>query len=144
MTLPPAAREALAAMPWVSIGRAPMRERGRYYDDCAAALQRKGLRGPAYFVALLHELIHAERGDIPCADPVSEAQQELVVAKETARRLIDIRRLADVAVAYPDDPHRVAEELDVDYDTLATRVQWLHPSERHYLRRRLACHEEIA
>ena len=144
MSLPAAARAALDAMPWVSIGRAKMRERGRYYHEHHAALLRSGLRGPAYFAALMHELVHAERGDQPCADAASEAQQELAVAKEAARRLIDIRVLAEVAASFPDDPHRVAEELDVDYETLAVRMRWLHPAERHYLRRRLACHEEIA
>lgn len=95
-------------------------------------------------MTLAHEAIHAERRDRPCADPVSEAVQELVVAKEAARGLIDIRRLADAALAHPDDAHMVAEQLDVDYDTLALRVRWLHPSERHYLRRRLAALEHPA
>lgn len=138
MTLPAPVRASLDAMPWVSIGRARMRERGRYYHEHDAALLRSGLRGAAYFSALMHELVHAERGDEPCVDAACEARQELIVEKEAARRLIDVRALADVAVAYPDDPHRVAEELDVDYDTLAVRVKWLHPSERHYLRRRVA------
>jgi hypothetical protein len=141
MTLHPAAEAMLRAMPWVGLRRAPLRERGRYYHDHAAVLVRHGLRGGAYNATLMHELVHAERGDEPCVDAACEARQELIVAKEAARRLINIHRLADVAVAFPDDPHRVAEELDVDYDTLAVRVKWLHPSERHYLRRRLAALE---
>lgn len=138
MTLPPAAVQALRSMPWVSIGRATMRERGRYYHEHHTALIRRGLRGPSYFAALMHELVHAERGDTPCADPVGEAQQELLVAKETSRRLVDIRDLAREAVAYEPDWHRVAEELHVDFDVLTLRMTYLHPAERHYLRRQIA------
>lgn len=127
----------LLAMSDVEVRRGSIWSRGRFSRARRLIQIRHGLRGPAYFAAVAHELIHAERGDQPCAHPVSEAQQELAVAKEASRRLIDIHRLADVAAAYPDDPHRIAEELDVDYETLALRVKYLHPSERHLLRRRL-------
>ena len=110
MTLPDVARSMLDAMPWVTVTRAPMRERGRYYPEHRVAMIRHGLRGPAYVVALVHELVHAERGDEPCAHPDSECQQELAVRKEVARRLIDIRALARVAAIYPDDAHKVADE----------------------------------
>ena len=85
---------------------------------------------------LAHEIVHVERGQVP-AEPVLAAREELAVERETARRLIGIRPLGE-AMAESDHLGHVAELLDVDPDTLACRLRWLHPSERHYLRRRLA------
>lgn len=82
-----------------------------------------------------HELIHAERGDTTC-DPS--------VHREAARRLIDLEALGEALATYGEDAAQVADELWVDEDTLRTRLQHLHPSERGYLRRRLAMREETA
>lgn len=144
MTLPAPLERALQAMPWLSIDRAPMGERGRYYQQHRAILTRHGLRGPAYFTALAHEIIHAQRGDAPCCSPELEARQEAIVNRDTARLLIDIRDLAEAAAALAGDPHAIADELGVTYEMIALRVKHLHPSERAFLQRRLEHTEETA
>lgn len=53
-----------------------------------------------------------------------------------ARRLIGLRQLGE-ALAWSSDLDEVAEELWVDVATVEARLAHLHPSERHYLRRRL-------
>lgn len=83
--------------------------------------------------ALTHELGHIERGPFPCW---ATDREERAVDATAARRLIDIRALGD-ALVWSQDPHEVAEELWVDVPTLEARIAHLHPSERHYLRRRL-------
>jgi hypothetical protein len=41
------------------------------------------------------------------------------------------------ALAWAQDEHEAAEELGVDVGVLRDRLRWPHPSERHYLTRRL-------
>lgn len=81
-----------------------------------------------------HELVHAELGHRGhCA-----GKAELRVRKEAARRLISIYALGEALAFHgEDDVEALADELWVDPDTLATRLTWLHPAERGYLRRRL-------
>lgn len=86
---------------------------------------------------LAHELVHAERGDEPCASRVLELRQERAVDREAARRLIDLRALAD-ALAWTHDVAEAADELWVDVATLRTRLADLDDCERAYVRRRLA------
>lgn len=83
--------------------------------------------------ALTHELGHIERGPFP---GWATDREERAVDAAAARQLIDIRALGD-ALVWSQDPHEVAEELWVDVPTLEARIAHLHPSERHYLRRRL-------
>lgn len=82
-----------------------------------------------------HELVHVERGDRTC-DPR--------VHREAARRLIDVRALGEALATYDLDLPQVADELWVDDNTLQTRLDHLHPAERHYLRRRLDAKEHTA
>lgn len=83
-----------------------------------------------------HELLHAERGDTTC---------DWRTHRDAARLLVDLRALGDALVVYgEEDLTRVAEELWVDLDTLSARLQYLHPSERGYLRRRLSMKESTA
>ncbi len=86
---------------------------------------------------LAHELVHAERGDAPCASTVLELRQERVVDRQAARRLIDVRALADT-LAWAHDIDEAAEELWVDAATLRMRLADLDDAERAYVRRRLA------
>lgn len=144
MSAHPAIVRLLAAMPWLTVAKANMADQGRYYPECETILVRRGLRGGRYNSTVVHEAVHAQRGDAPCADPASEALQEMRCERDAARLLIDVHDLADAAAAYPDDPHHVAEMLAVDYDTLAVRMKHLHPAERGYLKRRLAHTEETA
>ncbi len=88
---------------------------------------------------LAHELEHVARGPAPLW---ATALEEEAVNAAAARRLIEIRALGE-ALAWAHDLHEAAEELWVDVPTLEARLRHLHPSERHYLRRRLADdHEE--
>lgn len=84
--------------------------------------------------ALTHELVHIDRGRFPAW---ATGREERHVDAAAARYLIDIRDLGE-ALAWSSDPHEVADELWVDVPTLEARLGHLHPSERHYLRRRLA------
>jgi hypothetical protein len=77
---------------------------------------------------LAHELVHAERGDVPCGDPVLDARQERRVEHEAARRLLPVAVLAD-ALRWSDRPSEVAALLDVDPSMLAARLESLSPRE---------------
>jgi hypothetical protein len=81
-----------------------------------------------------HELVHAELGHRGHCD----GKADLRVHKEASRRLISIYALGEAIVIYGEqDREALADELWVDVDTLRTRMDWLHPAERGYLRRRL-------
>ena len=67
----------------------------------------------------------------------ARSREEEAVNALAARKLIEIRELGE-ALAWSLDPHEVADELWVDVPTLEARLRHLHPSEVHYLRRRLA------
>lgn len=136
MTLHPSLEAMLRTMPWVGIRRAPLRERGRFYPEHAAVLIQHGLRGGAYTATLMHELIHAERGDEPCVSPELEARQELAVAREAARRLITIERLVD-ALLWCQDDRELADVLDVDNETVRVRLAMLSAEEHAFIDRRL-------
>jgi hypothetical protein len=85
---------------------------------------------------LVHEHVHLERGDIgPCTP-----RQEASVDQAAAHRLIDAVALGD-ALCWAHDIYEAADELWVDVATLRTRLAHLHPSEKHYLRRRLAARD---
>lgn len=83
---------------------------------------------------ITHELVHLERG--PVAEHRRE-HEEVLVERESARLLIDIRKLGE-ALAWTSDLDQVAEELWVDVPMLQARLDGLHPAERGYLRERLA------
>lgn len=132
----------LASMPAVLIDYVDLPSGHAWWSPAhQVILMARGLTSSQRRCALAHELAHIDLGHVGVDDyPDADRQDGRLHAdadRLAARRLIDIHRLADIATAYPDDPHRVAEELDVDYETLAARVRWLHPAERHYLRRRL-------
>jgi hypothetical protein len=144
MTTHPAVVAILAALPGVTVERAAIRADGEYHHARRTILIRHGLRGPAWLSTLVHEALHAQRGDEPCCRGDLEARQEEAVCRDAARLLIPIRDLAEAAAAYAGDPHRLADELGVDYATVAARVRHLHPSEQAYLKRRLEHTEESA
>lgn len=86
-------------------------------------------------IAIDHELAHIELGHTCGADPA----QELAARRRSARRLIDIKDLAE-AVRWTTDVSEVADTLWVTEDVLTTRMQHLHPAERHLLLRATAHH----
>lgn len=93
------------------------------HDDLTSAERRS---------TLVHELVHAERGDVPCGDDALDARQEARVEREAARRLLPIDVLADV-VTWAVDPHEAAAELDVDVDVLTARLSSLTRAEQELL-----------
>lgn len=88
---------------------------------------------------ITHELIHVERGHTSRCDP----REEQAVIVEAARRLITLDDLAD-ALLWTRNIPTLADELWVDQATVRARLEHLHPSERHYLTRRLAAREDGA
>lgn len=85
---------------------------------------------------LCHELRHHEYGDhgLDCA--VANAKQEMKADSAAARMLIDVEDLADALSIHGHHRSAVAVELRVSVAMVDVRLDRLHPSERHYLRRR--------
>jgi hypothetical protein len=82
---------------------------------------------------VMHEIIHAIRGDQHGLDPRAEHEVEI----QTARRLIPPQALRSAAstATHPED---LADTLAVDIDVLRTRLRNLDPDETSLLRRRFA------
>ena len=95
---------------------------------------RRGLTQAERRSTVLHEVIHAERG---AALTTLEDREELRVRRQVARELLPDVRLIGEALAWALSFAEAADELWVDEGVLRDRLRWLHPSERHYLRRRL-------
>lgn len=87
---------------------------------------------------IAHEIEHARRGPV-LDEPVLAAKEEAAIDAAVARKLIALDDLGE-AVAWAHNLVEAADELWVDVPTLQARLEHLHPSERHYLRRRLAYH----
>lgn len=82
-----------------------------------------------------HELLHIERGPQPYG---LVGKDEEAVRRETARLMLpDIKAIGE-AMVWATSSEEAADELGVDVYVLRKRLRWLHPSELHYLRRRLA------
>ena len=84
---------------------------------------------------IAHEIEHARRGPV-LNEPNLAAKEEHAIDASVARRLIGIEDLGE-ALAWAHSHAEAAEDLWVDLPTLQARLRYLHPSERHYLRRRL-------
>ena len=128
--------------PWTALGnrddlvlvRAPIAERGRYYHHLRSIVVRAGMLLVEERSTLWHELHHADRGDTRCAADELEARQEAACERAAARRAIPIRALLDAA-RWARGHADAADALKVTPDLLEVRLQHLHPSERHHLRR---------
>lgn len=85
-----------------------------------------------------HELEHIIRGDIDVSviSPVLQARQEIAACAAAARRLIPLSRLVD-ALLWSQDEHELAEQLNVDEDTLKMRLVSLTPEEHKLVDERL-------
>lgn len=89
---------------------------------------------------IAHEVQHIWRGPIPAG---REEFEEAIVDRRTARIMLpDIREVGD-ALAWSPNLYVAAHELWVDEFVLAERLQSLHPSEKAFLRRRLAEHDAV-
>lgn len=93
--------------------------------------------------SLAHALAHLDLRHAESNAGVFAHRQEVEANQLAARRLITIDDLADV-LCWTRFRTEIASELEVDLPTLATREKHLHPSERHYLRRRARWLEETA
>ncbi len=91
-----------------------------------------GLKQRERNAALMHEVVHLERGSVHSADTEREEQ---VVCEETARRLIPLTALTD-ALRWTRDLHQLAIELHCTVDVVSTRLATMHhPAERAAVRR---------
>jgi len=79
---------------------------------------------------LAHELEHARRGDEDTCDmsSVLATRQEIAASVRAARRLISLDRLIYVLL-WTQNEHEIAEELNVDEETLRIRLLTLTVSE---------------
>lgn len=102
--------------------------------EAGVVVLAEGLTQAERRCTIAHERQHILRGPVA---PAWRAREEERVDREVARLLLpDIRVVGD-ALAWSRDPVVAADELWVDPDTLRARLRFLHPSERHYLMRRL-------
>ena len=97
----------------------------------------EGLSPPERRCTLVHELVHAERGDVPCGDSALDARQERRVEREAARRLVGFGELIDV-LRWAVNAAEAAEVLGVDLATLEARLGGLTEREHDELARRCA------
>lgn len=89
----------------------------------------RGLTQAQRRATLAHELQHVDRGPVP---PALVELDEAEVDQAAARELIPLASLVEaVQWCHEQDVAEMAEELWVDPDTLLTRLQHLHPAERH-------------
>jgi Zn-dependent peptidase ImmA (M78 family) len=86
---------------------------------------------------LTHELIHAERGDEPCATEWHERHQERPVERAAALRLIAFDDLMD-ALAWCMSMEEVTEELHVDRAILDARLSMLDDEDQRIIRARFS------
>lgn len=87
-----------------------------------------------------HEMEHIHRGPIPAG---REDWEEAIVDRRTARAMLpDVREVGD-ALAWSPNLIVASNELWVDEFILEERLRSLHPSEKHFLRRRLQEHDAV-
>lgn len=132
--------KVLLGTPDLTLVRAPMSDHGRYYDAHRAIVLDPRLTSAEARSTLMHELVHAERRDRPCADAVLDARQERIVHLEAARRLIPLEDLAD-ALMWACDDYDLADQLWVDVATVRARREGLTPREHDLIERRIAAKE---
>lgn len=127
----------MARRPHLQLIHAAIPERGRYYHALRTIVLRTGMLIVEQRASLWHEIAHADRGDTVNCTNETKCQQE------AARRGILLDDLADalLCLEYPAD---VADQLKTTVETLQTRLDHLHPSERGYLQRRLSMKESSA
>ncbi len=135
--------KALRERPDINLVRAPIAERGRYYHRLRTIVIRTGMLIVQERATLWHELVHADRGDESPCDPHLDQRQELWCAKAAARAAIPIEDLADALLwsSYLDEQ---ADQLKTTPETVQIRLDHLHPSERGYLKRRIALRDGAA
>lgn len=130
--------------PDIVLVRLPIAGRGRYYDGKRAIVLRSGMLLVEERATLWHEIVHARRRDTACEGRALR-RMEAECHRAAARLAIHIHDLAD-ALCWSDDEHEQADQLKttVEYLRIRKDPRNLHPSERHYLRRRRSMKEHTA
>lgn len=133
---------ALRHRPEITVEWRPLDGRLGCWDPATKTITMHPRQGQAQGrVTATHEQIHYEWGHDGCQPPAVE----LAVMKAVARRMIGIYPLVEAVLFYGEhDLAALAEELWCDRETVAVRLEHLHPSERGYLMRRLAAREGAA
>jgi Zn-dependent peptidase ImmA (M78 family) len=85
---------------------------------------------------LAHELVHAVRGDEPCATTELEIRQEAIVEVRAAELLVPLDDLAS-ALRWCHDEAELADELWVDEAIVRTRLDNLSEDEKAFIDRAL-------
>lgn len=121
----------LAKMPEIELVFADLPDDLGWYDPekNQIALDRNQSRRQMR-CTLEHELEHARRGDEDTShvSPVLAARQEIAASTRAARNLISLDDLVD-ALLFSQDECELAEELNVDEDTVKLRLLTLSPEE---------------
>lgn len=116
----------LRSLPHVTLEFHEGGPRGKVSHARQAISLRIGMTRAERRDALLHELIHLERGPVGRSMKAKEEEQ---VRRQTARlALPDLDAIAD-ALAWAHCPEEAAEELGVSVPVLAKRLAHLRPSE---------------
>ena len=92
--------------------------------------------------SLAHAVAHLDLGHVVIGGHLGQ-RQESEAEQLAARRLVTCEALAD-AIRWHREPswQAIAHELTVDERMLKTRLDHLHPSERHAIRAMLVHHQE--
>lgn len=115
----------------------PARRLGEYHHERGVIVLDPAMPRRQARSVLCHELRHHEYSDVGLACSIANSKQEVRANREAARLLIDVQDLGDALVLHDHNQAAVAVELRVSAAILAARLRHLHPSEIHYLRRRL-------
>lgn len=138
MTLPHPWR-MLRSLPQVTLAWHDGGPRGTFDHRTLTLSVRRGMTQAQRRSTVRHELEHFRRGRVWVE---WREQEELACEKAAARDLISMHALGE-ALAWSQDIDEVADELFVDPELVQTRCKHLHPTERAYLRERLAhLHDE--
>lgn len=121
----------------------PDGEYGRYYHEHRVILLSSRLGQAARRSTLSHELVHAERGDLPGVTPWHDLKQEYAVERAAAMRLISFESLLD-ALRWSREESELADVLWVDAKTLRARLAALTDAESCQLRSQLRSIEAAA
>lgn len=98
---------------------------------------------PAKRCSLAHAIAHLDLGHAEIPGRIFDRDHERHANQMAARRLVTVEQLVDV-LCWTQYETEVAEELQVDLETLRTRRDHLHPSELAKIRREVRWLEETA
>lgn len=126
--------KALLAQPHITYVKCDLLfGQGRYYHAQRTIVLNRNLTQVERRCALTHELIHAERGDVPTGFTWTDARVERATDMESARRLIPLDLLVD-AFRWTTETYELADELNVEPYYLAIRMRHLTDADRDYIR----------